>query len=43
MKPRLVRAVFDALRSEPSFTALPVSRGRAPEENLDVEVTFGKR
>lgn len=43
VKPKLVRAVFDALRSDPAFTALPVSRGRAPDENLDVEVTFTKR
>jgi hypothetical protein len=40
VQPRLVRAVFEALRSDASFDAIPVSRGRAPDENLDVEVRF---
>ncbi len=40
VKPRLVKAVFEALRSDPSFDAIPVSRGRAPDENVDVEVHF---
>lgn len=38
VQPRLVRAVFEALRSDPSFEAIPVSRGRAPDENVEVEV-----
>lgn len=41
VQPKAVRALFEALRSDPaSFDAVPVSRGRAPDENLDVEVTF---
>ncbi len=44
VQPRVVRAVFEALRSEPGYDAIPVSRGRAPDENVDVEVhvTRGK-
>jgi hypothetical protein len=40
VQPRVVRAVFDALRSEPGYDAIPVSRGRSPDENVDVEVRF---
>lgn len=40
VRPRLVRAVFEALRSDPAFTAIPVTRGRSPDENLDIEVRF---
>lgn len=38
VQPRLVRAVMEALRSDPSFDVLPVSRGRSPDENVDIEV-----
>jgi hypothetical protein len=38
VQPRVVRAVFEALRSQPGFDVVPVSRGRAPDENVDVEV-----
>lgn len=38
VRPRLVKAVFEALRSDPRFDAIPVSRGRAPDENVEVEV-----
>ncbi|HEY8073878.1 MAG TPA: hypothetical protein VIF62_07210 [Labilithrix sp.] len=40
VQPRVVRALFEALRSEPRFDAIPVTRGRAPDENVDVEVRF---
>jgi hypothetical protein len=40
VRPRVVRALFEALRSDPRFDAIPVSRGRAPAENVDVEVRF---
>jgi hypothetical protein len=43
VQPRVVRAVFEALRSEPGFTAIPVSRGRSPDENVDIEVRFVRR
>jgi hypothetical protein len=43
VQPRLVRAVFNELRSEPGFTALPVSRGKNPDEELEIAVTFERR
>jgi hypothetical protein len=38
VRPRVVKALFDALRSDAAFDAIPVTRGRAPDENVDVEV-----
>jgi hypothetical protein len=43
VQPRVVRAVFEALRSDPAFDAIPVSRGRSPDENVEVEVRFKTR
>ncbi|HEY8092095.1 MAG TPA: hypothetical protein VIF09_29745 [Polyangiaceae bacterium] len=40
VQPRLARAVFEQLRSEPGFSAVPVSRGRHPDEELEVAVRF---
>jgi hypothetical protein len=40
VQPRLVRAIFEQLRAEPGFAALPVSRGRNPEDNLEIAVHF---
>lgn len=40
VQPRVVRAVFEALREGKRFDAIPVSRGRAPDENVDIEVRF---
>lgn len=40
VQPKVVRAVFEALRGHRAFDAIPVSRGRAPDENVDVEVRF---
>ena len=40
VQPRVVRALFEALRSEPRYDAIPVTRGRAPDENVEVEVRF---
>ena len=40
VQPRLVRAVFNELRAEPGFSAVPVSRGRDPQEELEIAVTF---
>ncbi len=37
-QPALVRAVFEALRKDPRFSALPVSRGLSPDENVAIEV-----
>jgi hypothetical protein len=38
VQPRLVRAVFEALRGERSFDAMAVSRGANPEEQLEIAV-----
>ena len=40
LRPRVARAVFDALRSDPRFRAVPVSRGASPDENLEIDVRF---
>jgi hypothetical protein len=40
VQPRLARAVFDQLRSEPGFTAVPVSRGKSPDDELEIAVRF---
>jgi hypothetical protein len=40
VRPRLVRAVFDQLRAEPGFVAVPVSRGKNPDEELEIAVRF---
>ena len=40
VQPNVVRAVFDALRAGRKFDVIPVSRGRSPDENVDVEVRF---
>ncbi len=40
VQPRLVRAVFAELRSEPGFSAIPVTRGKNPEDELEIAVTF---
>jgi hypothetical protein len=40
VQPSAVRALFDALRSDRRFDVIPVSRGRSPDENVDIEVRF---
>jgi hypothetical protein len=40
VRPRVARAVMDALRTSHHFDALPVSRGANPDENLEVAVTL---
>jgi hypothetical protein len=40
VQPRIVRAIFEQLRGEPGFTAVPASRGRNPEEEIEVAVRF---
>jgi hypothetical protein len=40
VQPRLVRAVFDVLRSDGAFDVLPTSRGKNPEDELEVGVRF---
>jgi hypothetical protein len=40
VRPRVVRAVFEELRAEPGFSALPVSRGKSPVDELEIAVRF---
>jgi hypothetical protein len=40
VRPRLLRAVVDQLRSEPEFEAVPVSRGQDPEQEIEIAVRF---
>jgi hypothetical protein len=41
VQPLLARALFEQLRSEPGFSAIAVSRGKSPEEELEIAVRFG--
>lgn len=38
VKPRLLRAVADALRSDASFEVTPVARGKSPDDELELRV-----
>jgi hypothetical protein len=40
VRPRVVRAVFDALRADPSFDAVPVSRGKNPDDEVEISIRF---
>jgi hypothetical protein len=40
VRPRLTRAIFEQLRSEPGFSAHAVSRGKNPEDALEIAVQF---
>jgi hypothetical protein len=40
VQPRLARAIFEQLRAEPGFSAIPASRGKNPEEELEIAVRF---
>jgi hypothetical protein len=37
-RPRLARAVVDALRADARFDVIPTSRGGAPDENLELSL-----
>jgi hypothetical protein len=43
VRPRVARAVFDALRADGRFDAVPTSRGASPDENLEIDVRFKPR
>jgi hypothetical protein len=43
VRPRVVRAVMSELRAAPGFTAVPVSRGKNPEDEVEIEVRFARR
>lgn len=38
VRPRVIAAVIDALRSEPGWSAVASPRGRAPEDAVDIDV-----
>ncbi len=40
VRPRVARAVLAQLRAEDGFDAFPVSRGKNPEEELEIAVRF---
>jgi hypothetical protein len=40
VQPRLARAVFEQLRAHPSFDAVPASRGKNPEDEIEIAVRF---
>jgi hypothetical protein len=40
VQPKLVRAIFEQLRAERGFTAVPASRGKNPEEEVEIAVRF---
>jgi len=37
-RPRLLKAVFDALRADGTCDAIPVSRGASPDEEVEILV-----
>jgi hypothetical protein len=41
--PRVVRAVMSELRAEPGYDAVPASRGKNPEDEIEVAVQFRRR
>jgi hypothetical protein len=43
VRPRLVRAIFDELRADPQLTAVPASRGKNPDDEIEIAVTFRPR
>ena len=43
VQPRLVRAVFEQLRAEPGFSVVPTSRGKNPEDELEIAVQWRPR
>lgn len=43
VQPRLLRAIFEPLRAEPGFDAVPVSRGKSPDEEVEIAVRFRPR
>lgn len=43
LKPRLVAAVTEALKSDPRFTLLAAPRGKDPERTLELELRLKAR
>jgi len=40
LRPALIAAVYDALRTQPRFRAVAAPRGRDPESALDLDVSY---
>ena len=40
VRPRVVAAVFDALRSDARFKAVSAPRGASPDEEIEISVTL---
>ena len=40
VQPRIARAVMAELRTDRRFAAVPASRGKSPDEELEVDVRF---
>lgn len=43
IQPRIARAVMAEVRAEPRFSAVPTSRGKSPDEELEIDVRFDPR
>lgn len=43
VQPRIARAVVAELRADRRFSAVPVSRGKNPDEELEIDVRFDPR
>ncbi len=40
VQPRVVRAIYDALRADPRFSAVPFSRGKSPSAEIEIAVRY---
>lgn len=40
VRPKLLTAVMNALRAEAAFVAVPVSRGKNPDDELEISVRY---
>ncbi len=40
VRPRLMTAVMGALRADPAFVSVPVSRGKDPDAEVEISVRF---
>ncbi len=40
VQPRLLKRVFEELRADRAFDAVPVSRGKNPEDEVEIAVRF---
>jgi hypothetical protein len=43
LKPRLVAAAMEALKSDPRFQVLAAPRGKDPDRNIELELRFKAR